>query len=417
MNLNLYGHDGQWLMVDCGVAFEGNDVVAADPAFIESQHDRLAGIIATHAHQDHIGALPALWERFRVPIYTTPFTAYILRRRFAERNLPDVPIITVASGETMEIGPFSARWMPITHSTPETHAILLQCPAATVLHTADWKIDRDPVVGEPFDEDQFAMLDAVDAVVCDSTNATTPGLSVSEKAVLGGLRQVIGQATGRVVVGCFASNVARLQSLGTIAAETGRYVCAMGRSLSLMAEAGRASGYLDQFSPVLADDMGYLPRHEVLAVASGSQGEPGAALGRLAADTHPAMNLDPGDLVIFSARTIPGNEAEIEAIVSLFRARGIEVVHADEYELPIHASGHACQEELAHLYRWVKPRIAIPVHGEPKHMDENAAIATKSGVGETLRGENGDLFVIAGEGAGHVIRGAVQAGRIKPADY
>lgn len=413
MNLNLYGHSNAWLMVDCGVTFEGDDVVMADPEFITARRDNLAGIIATHAHQDHIGAMAEIWEQCRVPIYTTAFTAYILRRSFAERGLHDVPIVTVTSGETLDIGPFTTRWLPITHSTPETHAILISCTAGTVLHTADWKIDSNPVVEPAFDHDQFAMLDKVDAVVCDSTNATTPGVSISEGDVQAGLREIIQHATGRVVVTCFASNVARLQTLGTIAATCGRYIGVMGRSLNVMAEAGRACGYLDEdFVSINPDDLGYLPRNEVLAIASGSQGEARAALARLAADRHPALNLDPGDVVVFSARTIPGNEAEIEALTTQFRDRGINVIHADEYQLPIHASGHAYQDELAQMYRWVNPNIAIPVHGEAKHMAKNAIIAKGSGVPAQLQGRNGDLFVIAGVDAPCVRSQAISTGRL-----
>ena len=417
MNLNLYGHGGGWLMVDCGVMFDGDDVMMADPQFITKRREHLAGIIVTHAHQDHIGAMVEVWNRCRVPIYTTPFTAFILRRSFAEAGLSEVPIVTVNSRETLDIGPFTVRWLPITHSTPETHALLISTQAATVLHTADWKIDRYPVVEPGFDHDQFAMLGQVDAVVCDSTNAISPGTSISEGDVRGGLQQVVQQAAGRVVVSCFASNVARLQTLGSIAARCGRYIGVMGRSLNTMAQAGRACRYLDDdFRPISVNDLGYLPRNEVLAIASGSQGEAGAALSRLANDSHPGLNLDAGDLVVFSARTIPGNEKAIAALVSRFRDRGIHVVHADDYELPVHASGHACQDELASMYRWVKPVIAIPVHGEAEHIAQNAAIAKRSGVPAQLQGRNGDLFVIAGAGAPRVRSKIIVTGRITRSD-
>lgn len=413
MNLNLYGFDNAWLMVDCGVTFEGNNTVMADPTFIAERRDQLAGIIATHAHQDHIGAMIEIWELCRVPIYTTPFTAYILKRNFSERGIHGVQIVTVGSLETLDIGPFSVQWLPITHSTPETHALLIRTDVAVILHTADWKIDRGPVIGPAFDQTLFEKLGPVEAVVCDSTNATTPGVSVSEQDVQSGLQQIVQQATGRVVVSCFASNVARLQTLGNIAAACGRYIGVMGRSLNEMTEAAKACGYLDdRFLPIDIDDLGYLPANEVLAIASGSQGEPGAALGRLATDQHPCLNLEADDTVVMSARAIPGNEAEIEALTLQFRDRGIDVVLADEYQLPIHASGHAYQEEIGQLYDWVRPNIAIPVHGETEHMAQNAMIAAKAGVPTQLKGRNGDLFIISSDRGPTVKRQVISTGRV-----
>lgn len=414
MNLNLYGHNRAWLMVDCGITFEGNDVVMPDPDFIETRRDALVGIVATHAHEDHIGALPDLWQRFPVPIYTTPFTSRVIRHKFAERRIEGVSIIEVTAGETLKIGPFDVTWLPITHSTPETHGLRIDTRVGRVFHTADWKIDPSPVVGGAFENARFAALNGIDAIVCDSTNATQAGRSVSEGMLHDGLESLIAGAAGRVVACCFASNIARLQTLATLASESGRYLAILGRSLNRMSESASACGYLERhFSPVEPDHLGYLPRNEVMAIATGSQGEPGSALHRLAMDSHPALNLDPGDRVIFSAKTIPGNEKEVARLIERFEARDIEVIHADQHPTPIHASGHPYQDELRDMYRLVQPRLAIPVHGEARHMTENARIAAECDVPSTLVGANGDLFVISGARAPMRLPRAARVGRLR----
>lgn len=413
MNLNLFGHDGQWLMVDCGVTFEDDKIAMADPQFIESRRDALVGIIVTHIHQDHIGALPDLWERLKAPIYTTRFTAKVLDRAFAERGLWDVPIIVVETGDCLEIGAFDITWLPITHSTAETHALKITTCAGSVLHTADWKIDETPVVGIPFEHKTFAELEGIDAIVCDSTNATTPGVSVSEAVLYEGLYDCIAQANGRVVVSCFASNIARLQTLAEIASVTDRYIAIMGRSMRQLSEAAKACGYLnDRFNPTDPDHLGYLPREEVMAIASGNQGDVGSALYRLALDTHPDLNLEAGDLVVLSAKTIPGNEEKVDRLVERFEQRDIRVILGDNSNAPLHATGHPQQGELADMYGLVKPQLAIPVHGESVHMQANADIARACGVPDQLVGVNGDLFVIAGSQAPCIRTGAVEAGRL-----
>ncbi len=413
MNLNLFGHDGQWLMVDCGVTFEDEKIAMADPQFIEARQDSLVGIIVTHIHQDHIGALPDLWDRLRAPVYTTRFTAKVVDRAFAERGMLDVPIVVVETGDCLDIGAFEITWLPITHSTPETHALQIRTSAGSILHTADWKIDETPVVGIPFKRETFAGLKGIDAVVCDSTNATMPGASVSEAELFKGLQDCIAQATGRVVVSCFASNIARLQTLADIASITHRYIAVMGRSMRQLSEAAKSCGYLNEaFNPTDPDHLGYLPRNEVMAIASGNQGDVGSALYRLALDTHPDLNLDAGDLVVLSAKTIPGNEENVDRLVELFEQRDIRVILADNSNAPLHATGHPQRDELIDMYELVEPELAIPVHGEPVHMQANADIARGCGVPEQLVGENGDLFVIAGEGAPYLRSGAVKAGRL-----
>ena len=421
MNLNLYGHDGAWLMVDCGITFEREPgklrprLQMADPAFIAARRDRLVGIVITHAHEDHIGALPLLWQRLKAPVYTTPFTAEVLRRKAAGRGgvIPE-PLIECLPGEALQLGPFDVRWLPITHSTPDTCALHLRCAAGSVLHTADWKIDDSPVVGPAFDARSFeqAGQSHLDAVVCDSTNATVAGHSTSEGQVREGLRRAVAQASGRVVVACFASNVARIASLAWVARRTGRYLGLLGRSLETIHSAALATHLIERSERTIAQaHLGYLPREEVLAVATGSQGEHGAALARLAAGSHPAMELESGDTVIMSSRVIPGNEDLVERLLEKLRERGIIVIDNVDADAPVHASGHPCADELAAMYRWLKPRLAVPVHGEQRHMQANARIARDNGAQLALTGSNGDLFFLAPEPG--LRRKAVPVGRLE----
>jgi ribonuclease J len=404
MNMNLYGHDGQWLMVDCGVTFAQPGAVEphvqmADPSFIEAQQESLSGLLITHAHEDHIGAVAHLWPQLRCPVYLTEFSAAILRRKLAERDLLDqVPLHIVAPGGLLQLGGFDIQWLNLTHSTPQSQALFIQTQAGSILHTGDWKIDLDPVVGPPIIRADFAALaeEGVLAMVCDSTNALNPGRSISEGDLFEGLKTLAADAPGRVVVGCFGSNIARLHTLVSVAAETGRYAGVLGRSLNNYLQAARQARLWDKkLSVIDASHLGYLPAEEVLAIATGSQGESGAALSRLAADTHPDLSLQPGDTVILSARVIPGNEIALEALLDRLRNRGVHVVSDESLNFPIHASGHPCQDELADMYSWVKPKIAIPVHGEPQHMTANAQLAGRSGVPRSFTGENGDLFMLA----------------------
>ncbi|MEC8861265.1 ribonuclease J [Pseudohongiella sp. SYSU M77423] len=416
MNLNLYGHAGQWLMVDCGVTFEKqsgglNRVEMPDPLFISNRTERLAGLIATHAHEDHIGAIAHLWGQFRCPVYTTPFTRQVLLRKLREKGI-EAPVYTVLPGEEISIGPFQVRWISITHSTPETCALLISTEAGQVLHTADWKLDAAPVVGPALERSDFTKLAhrGVDAIVCDSTNAPQKGHSLSEAELFEDLLATVRDAPGRVVVACFASNIARLQTMGNVAHVAGRYLGLMGRSLHNMVSCARSAGYLDTyFNPVDVRDLAYLPASDVLVLATGSQGEPRAALHRLAAGDHPDLELSPGDTVIFSAKTIPGNEGDVEGLIRALTDKQIRVVHADHSDRALHASGHPYADELKQMYQWVLPRIAIPVHGERWHMKCNADIAQASGVPFSLLGQNGDLFDVVN---GRVERGFAPVGRL-----
>ena len=355
MNCNLFGHDGQWIAVDCGITLEQApgalrpSVQMPDLSFISARREQLRALIITHAHEDHLGALPYLWEQLRCPVYATPFAAAVLRHKTRNRRgtLPS-SLIEVEPGERTALGPFDVEWLPITHSTPETCALSITVGDSRIFHTADWKIDNDPVVGPAWCSRRFRELGeaGIDAVICDSTNALRGGYSPTEGQVAAGLAKVIQSCEGRVVVGCFSSNVARMQTLATIAAKTGRYLGVLGRSAAGMARCAQQVGLLSRdFQPIHAEHLGYLPPAEVLAVATGSQGEWGAALHRLLTQTHPDLSLDAGDTVILSSKTIPGNEASVARLVDGLRARDIRVIAADDSDEPLHASGHPCQGE------------------------------------------------------------------------
>ncbi|MFA3792822.1 ribonuclease J [Aliiglaciecola sp. SL4] len=424
--MNLFGHDNQWLMVDCGITFDEPlilkhgcavgpkyDVVCADPTFITRQKETLAGIVITHAHEDHIGALPHLWQRFKCPVYTTPYTAEILRRKLRNTANQNMPIIEVVSNQVVDIGAFNVQWVPMTHSIPEPHGLIIRTEAGNIFHTADWKIDNHPVTGKAFKEQPFKQLskENILAMICDSTNATKSGYSVSEGACYRGLKQLVDGAEGRVVVGCFSSNIARLITLAKIAKNTGRYLVLLGRSLQNTVGAAKATGHWPEDLTIIdAYHSGYLPSNEVLAVATGSQGEPRAAMSRLAQDNYRDLSLDEGDLVIFSSIIIPGNEKDVETLIKAFKARKIKTVLSDDSALPIHASGHPCEEELKLMYSWVRPQVAVPTHGEEMHMQRNAYLAKQSKVLRTLTGQNGDIFLLAPQLG--VKRQAIKTGRI-----
>jgi len=419
MNLNLYGHDGRWLMVDCGITFArpgeaGPHVQMPDPSFIEARRDKLDALVITHAHEDHVGAVPYLWRRFRCPVYVTAFTAEILRRKLAEAGMLDeVPLRLVRSGDRLTIGPFDLEWLALTHSTPETQALVIRTAAGSVFHTADWKLDPKPVLGDHFAEQRLRRLadEKLTAMVCDSTNATVEGRSTSEGALFDGLLDLVSQARGRVVVGCFGSNVARLVTLVRVAEAAGRHAGLIGRSLRNYFAAARDAGlWPAEHRLIEAAHLGYLPPAEVLAIATGSQGEGRAALDRLAADTHPDLSLAAGDTVIFSSRVIPGNEEAVARLRRRLRARNVTVIEDGASNLPIHASGHPARDELDTMYRWVRPALAVPVHGEDEHMQANAGIAAAAGVPTQLTGRNGDLFLLSGQRG--VRRGAAAVGRL-----
>jgi ribonuclease J len=402
MNLTLYGYGGEWLMVDCGVTFAddsmpGLDVIMPDPDFIAERRDRLAGLVVTHGHEDHIGAIPYLWKRFRCPVYATPFARVLLYEKLVEAGLQnEIAITEVPLSGKFEVGPFEIELITLTHSIPEPNAVVIRTPLGTILHTGDWKLDPDPLVGAISDEAALRRLgeEGVLAMVCDSTNALRPGHSGSELAVRNSLIDLVGRYDQRVAVACFASNVARLESVAAAAVAHDRHVALIGRSLWRIYKAARDTGYLQNTPPFLSEDeAGYLPRDKVLLICTGSQGEPRAALSRIAQGDHPHIVLDTDDAVIFSSRIIPGNERSIGRLQNQLARRGIVIV--TEHDEFVHVSGHPAQDELTQMYQMVRPRIAVPVHGEARHLIAHAQLARDCQVPETVIAQNGAMVRLA----------------------
>jgi len=417
MNLTLYGHDGAWLIVDIGITFGSDafpeyDVLMADPAFIASRRQRLAGIVLTHGHEDHLGALPHLWRRLKCPVYATPFTAALARYKLGRAGLETVQVEEVGLGRCFDAGPFSVEYIGVTHSIPEPNGLLLHTPAGAVFHTGDWKLDDDPVVGRAYDADRLRSLsrEPLLAMVCDSTNAVVPGRTPSEAGLLAPLLELTQAAAGRVLVTSFASNVARLVTLARVAAASGRRFGVVGQAMERMVAVARGTGYWPGDLPELVDarHLGYLPPQEVFAVCTGSQGESRSALARISADRHRDLLLDPADTVIFSSRVIPGNERSVTRVQQRLRARGVELV--TDAEAHVHVSGHPAADDLRRLYGWVQPPVAIPVHGTPRHLEANAAIARDCHVPRVCLVENGDLCQLDPNGVRHIAR--VPTGRL-----
>jgi ribonuclease J len=417
MNLSLYGYAGSWLMIDLGISFAddtmpGLEIIMADPTFIVDRRDKLAGLLVTHAHEDHIGAIPHLWPRLRCPIYATPFTASVLRAKLGEAGLlNEAKIIEVPLSGTVEIGPFSVELITVTHSVPEPNAVVLRTPVGTVFHTGDWKFDPEPLVGQPTD---FAALErvgaeGVDALIGDSTNALRPGEAGSEADVRRSLIELVGRFDNRVAIACFASNVARLHSAAAAGEAHGRSVALVGRSLWRMEQAARENGYLDGVRPFLREDEAVeLPRDKILLICTGSQGEPRSALARISAQDHPNIDLDQGDTVIFSSRQIPGNERAIGRLQNALARRGIEIITDSDHF--VHVSGHPARDELARMYQLIRPKVAIPVHGESRHLVAHAKLAEECQVPQTVIAENGDMVRLAPGPAGVIDR--VPTGRL-----
>lgn len=396
MNLTLYGYLDSWIAVDCGMLIrqdlDDNPLQVPDPQSIKALNITPEALVITHGHEDHIGAVAWLWPHWGCPIYATPLAAAMLRMRFAEQGLVTTSIRIVEPGDACRTDAFNVRLLPVPHSIPESCALLIEAGSRRVLHTGDWKLDPQPIIGAPIDEQLFRSLAPVDLVVGDSTNANLPGHSRSEHQVAQALIDTIGECQGRVVVSCFASNLARVLSIARAAMGCKRRVSLMGRSMERMVALARQLGYLDDFPPLVpVSDLGYLPAHEVLVIATGSQGEPHAALSRLAQGRHPHFELTAGDSVIFSARAIPGNEHLIERL-----KRGLahfDVRILDEFTDPqLHASGHPAQQELERLYQWVKPGHLLPVHGEPIHQTAHIEFARKLGINASLAPANGDVI-------------------------
>ncbi|RDJ24139.1 ribonuclease J [Bosea caraganae] len=413
MNAALYGFGPEgrrkWILVDCGLSFAGPeapgvDIVLPDLRYIIEERANLLGIIITHAHEDHIGALAALWPSLRAPVYCTQFAAGLLAtRRLSEPGAPKVPMNIVAQGGRVTLGPFDIEFVPVAHSIPESNALAIRTPVGLIVHTGDWKIDPTPQVGLPTDEKRLRELgdEGVLALVCDSTNVMRDGISPSEADVAAKLKELISSAPGRVAVTTFASNVARLRAVAEAAMAAQREVVVVGRAMDRVIDVARECGYLDGIPAFRsADTYGYLPRDKVVALLTGSQGEPRAALSRIASDDHPEIALSPGDRVIFSSRTIPGNEKSVGNILNALARDNIEII-TDRTHL-VHVSGHPRREEMARLYGWLKPKIVIPAHGEDLHLSEHAAFARGLGVKHVVRAGNGDVVAIGADSAGKI---------------
>ena len=402
MNLNLYRASGKWLAIDCGIGFGGNDnpeveIMMPDPAFIADRRDDLLALVITHAHEDHIGAVAHLWRQLRCPVYATPFAAAVLKRKLGEAGLVnEVRVHIVPPGGAFEIGPFKLQFMPVAHSLPEAQALVIRTSYGTILHTGDWKLDADPLIGPPTDQAAFAKLgeEGVLAMVCDSTNAMVDGHSGSEADVRRSLSELVRSIRrGRIAITCFASNVARVESVALAARDAGRHVALVGRSLRNLEAAAKDCGYLrglPDFVP--EDEAGSIPDDNLLILVTGSQGEPRSALSRIAADTHPNIALGEGDTVIFSSRMIPGNERPIIAVQDGLVRRGVRVITDEEHMT--HVSGHPARDELKQLYALVKPKFSVPVHGEWRHLSAHAALAKEGGATPILL-EDGDILSLS----------------------
>jgi ribonuclease J len=421
MNLSLYGlGDGRrrtWLVVDVGVSFAneenlpGIELIFPDIRYLVSERRNIAGIVLTHGHEDHIGAMLDLWPKLRVPVYATPFTAALLAAKGqGEPGAPDIPVTEMPLNSRFEVGPFDIELVSVAHSIPESNALIIRTPHGAVLHTGDWKLDPTPVIGEPTDEAKLRALgeEGCLALIGDSTNAVRDGRSPSEADVARTIAELVAAAPGRVAVTTFASNVARIRAVADAARINGREVVVVGRAMERIVQVARETGYLDGVQEFRGPEVyGHLPNDKVLALCTGSQGEPRAALARIAKDEHPEVTLARGDMVIFSSRPIPGNERAIGAVINGLIDQGVHVV-TDRTHL-VHVSGHPRREELTELIGWVKPRLLIPVHGEALHLDQHADLARQLGIAVGMC-RNGDLVKLAPGDPGIVDE--VPAGRL-----
>jgi ribonuclease J len=421
MNLYLYGygpaHQRRWLIVDMGVKFgderdPGIDIILPDIQFIESERANIEGIVLTHAHEDHFGGISWLWERVGCPVYASPFAAEMLRLRLLENKLDEeFPLNIVQPGSTVKLGPFEVEFVSMSHSIPEPNALAIRTGAGVVVHSGDWKIDHHDVADGAIDEKRLREIGAagVRALICDSTNAVREGSSVSEAEVAANLANIIANAKGRVAVTTFASNVGRLEAVASATYAAGRHLIVAGRSMYRVISAARATGYLKSVHEVLAEDeFGFLPPDKVVCLCTGSQGEDRAALARIASDNHRNITLEEGDTVIFSSKTIPGNEKSVAGLMNALAGQGVEIITSDD--ALVHTSGHPRKEELRQMYDWLKPELLVPMHGEKLHLHEHAKFAVSCGIAETCVAVNGDVVRLS-PGLGEVIDHA-PAGRL-----
>lgn len=406
MNLAMYGFgpadNREWLVVDMGVSFAGPeqpgaDLILPDIRYLEAEKNNVRGIIITHAHEDHFGALLDLWPRLKVPVYATPFTAGLLEaKRQSEISAPEIPITVYKAGEKFEVGPFKVEAVAVTHSIPEPVSLAITTPLGTVVHTGDWKMDPEPSLGPVIDEARFRAIGdgGVLALICDSTNAMREGESPSERQVGESLRELIENARGRVAITTFSSNVGRIRSITEAARDAGRQVLVVGRSMKRAISVATELGYMEGLPEYLSeDDYGYIPRENVVMILTGSQGEPRAALAKLARDEMRSLALSPGDTVIYSSRAIPGNEKAILDIKNRLIDRGIKIIGDDD--ALVHVSGHPRRSELKRMYSWVRPQILVPVHGEAAHLVAQGSLGAMEGIGQVAQIRNGDVLRLA----------------------
>lgn len=428
MNLNLYAHKGKWLMVDCGMSFAddhfpGVDLVFPDPVFIEREKDQLLGLVVTHGHEDHIGAIPHLWRQFQCAIYATPFTAALIQDKLSEFGLLDeVELHIVEHDGPFELGGFTITYLALAHSTAEGHGLVIETSVGTLFHTGDWKLDPNPLIGPVCPSDKLKALGdrGVLAMVGDSTNVFNPENAGSEMAVRDSLIEICQNIKGRIVLTTFASNVARLDTAGEVARATGRHLVLLGRSMQRITKAAKATGYLKNFPEVMdEEDASHIPRDKVLILCTGCQGENRAALARIARDEHKHLTLAADDTVIFSSKIIPGNELVLGQLFNTLASNKIQVI--TEKDAFVHVSGHPGQADLNDMYSWVRPHIAIPVHGEARHLIAHAKLARANGVKHTIVPANGDIIEISENGV-HKIDDApvgrmiLDGGQVIPAD-
>lgn len=406
MNLALYGYgpakNREWIMVDCGVTFPGPDLpgvdlVLPDISFLAKERKNLKGIVITHAHEDHYGALADLWPGLNVPVYASAFTAGMLEaKRNYERSRSEVPITPFKEGDRIQIGPFEVEAVGVNHSIPEPMALVIRTPLGNVVHTGDWKIDLQPSLGPLTDKQRFTEIgdEGVLALMCDSTNAMRDGVSPSEEEVAASLTEVIGKAEGRVAITTFSSNVGRIRSIAKAASAAGREVLLLGSSMKRVVQVARDVGLMDGVAPFIGEDeFGYIPRDKVVVILTGSQGEPRAALAKIARDELRNVAFSAGDTVVFSSRAIPGNEKAINDIKNGLIEQGIHVV--TDHEALVHVSGHPRRNELQQMYQWIRPRLLVPVHGEAAHLTAQRELGLQSGIPEVPFVRNGDILRLA----------------------
>lgn len=430
MNMSLYGYNGKWIVVDCGMGFAddtvpGVDILLPDPSYAQTLGNDILGIIITHGHEDHIGALQHIWPRLKAPVYATPFTAERIRQDFSETPWGNqTKLYEIPADGKIDLEPFSIQTVNMAHSIPEARGLAITAgKSGTVFHTGDWKLDEDPIEGDVTDIAALKSLGdkGLLAVIGDSTNSGVPGVSGSERSVEKNLTEMFREFKNQIIISCFSTSVSRLHSIYTAAKKNGRQVVLVGRSLWAVDEIARKTGYLKNVPDFLdAEEAAFLPLSRVVYVCTGSQGEPRAALTRISNDDHKDVRVDEGDAVVFSSRIIPGNERVVERVKNRFLALGVEVITG--HDAPIHVSGHPCRDELKQLYQWTRPLSVIPVHGERIQMERHADLAKECGVKHGIVPANGDVIEITANGltkVGTVKSGvlAIEGNRIVPFDH